>query len=623
MFKLRPLRNGVLLAMGLMATGEAPALTLSQPPAAAPETRVDYESLVADWKRSKALHKIVKLLSSDARVDRDQGKMALARLLTVRPEDADALELAGTVLMGEKKYADAEQSFRRALRSEPDRSGARGKLGTVLLLQGDRSEGEQQLKRTLQEDEHNALALRYLGWLEQQRGNPAAAAGYLEHLVGESAPAEPSELYLTLGQLYNDLHQYGQTLDLLKPYTRVPLRTPALQSAGMLAAEAAIQLEHTIEAQGVIKRLEAALATDDYRIAFLKAGLAKTLKRYGEAARLLEGVVASQPAVAVSARIQLAQVQLAAGQPAKAEEALRQAVAAAPMEQLAAAADYLNGFLIDENRLAEAVDSQRQLAESHPQQPLLAYGLAVLEARDGRPAAAVETLQALLDREPGFVSAYWLASRQAERAGEVERARKLVEQGLARAPKSPEGWVQAAGLTARGGDPAGGIEQLLQGLQELPDNPWLLLELSRLYQAGDDWAQANRYYRQLLRVQPNHVPALAGLAQNLLDADPGSDADRQQAVALARRAHELAEGDPLVADVYGWALLKVEGPTPALAQLEKAAEIAPEEGQIRYHLAMAYARQGREALARQQLEAALDLGVSDRLRRRIEDYLKP
>ncbi len=622
MFK-RLLISSTVLSVGLGVVLPVQALTFTEAPSGVPITGVEFSTQVSDWKRLKALRRIAELLSSDAQVDRDQGKMALARLLTIRPGDADALDLAGTLLMGEKKYKDAEQSFLRALKSEPERTKARAKLGTVLMMQGKLVDGEQQLRRVLQEENSNPLALRYLAWLEQQRGNPSAAVNYLEHLVGDQVPEEPNEVYLVLAELYNDLHLYQDTLALLKPYTKSALDSIALQSAGLLAAEASIQLKRTFEAQSTIKRLEKTLGKSDYRIDFLYAGLAKAQKKYADAEILLKGVIERKPELALSVYIQLAQLYAEWDDPAKAEQALRSAIKISKPEQLSGASGYLTDYLIGQGRAEEALRFQRQLVESHPQQIVLAYSLAELEVKAGNTDKALEILEQLLQREPRFAIAYWLASRQAERLGDSARARALVEKGLSIESKSPEGWVQAAGLDYRGGNRLRGIEKLEQGLRELPTDPWLLFELSQYHQSGGDHDNANRYYRQLIKRQPNHIPALTGLALNLANEEPGTDFGRQQALELAKSAYDLALGDPYVADAYGWALFKVEGAVSALSYLEKAAEDAPQTGEIRYHLAMVYAQQGRDELARRQLQTALELGVDSQLRGQIEAYLKP
>jgi Flp pilus assembly protein TadD len=91
----------------------------------------------------------------------------------------------------------------------------------------------------------------------------------------------------------------------------------------------------------------------------------------------------------------------------------------------------------------------------------------------------------------------------------------------------------------------------------------------------------------------------------LLAADPAS---RDEAVRLAERAHSLAPQSPVVADTLGW-LLYLKGDLPrAEALLAGAAKAAPNIAEVRYHLGVVYAKQGKAPEARRELEASLKAG---------------
>ena len=81
---------------------------------------------------------------------------------------------------------------------------------------------------------------------------------------------------------------------------------------------------------------------------------------------------------------------------------------------------------------------------------------------------------------------------------------------------------------------------------------------------------------------------------------------REEAVELARRAHELAPDNGSITDTYGWILFQRGDVEAALPLLEKAAEQSPNNPEIKFHLAAAYVRKGNEAKASEVIAAALE-----------------
>jgi Flp pilus assembly protein TadD len=98
------------------------------------------------------------------------------------------------------------------------------------------------------------------------------------------------------------------------------------------------------------------------------------------------------------------------------------------------------------------------------------------------------------------------------------------------------------------------------------------------------------------------------LLNNLAYLLGGDPATRDEAALLAERAHALAPQSPVVTDTLGW-ILYLKGDLPrAETLLAAAAKAAPGIAEVRYHLGMVYAKQGKSAEARQELEASLKAG---------------
>jgi tetratricopeptide (TPR) repeat protein len=123
-----------------------------------------------------------------------------------------------------------------------------------------------------------------------------------------------------------------------------------------------------------------------------------------------------------------------------------------------------------------------------------------------------------------------------------------------------------------------------------------------LYQAGNREAAAAAF-EGLLKVAPDDPEALNNVAYTLAE-----DLNRpQEALRYAKRAVELRPRDANVADTLGWVYCLVGDTDNAVGTLVSALQISPNNIAVRYHVAMAYKKQGkmdqakREFLQSQQL----------------------
>lgn len=102
----------------------------------------------------------------------------------------------------------------------------------------------------------------------------------------------------------------------------------------------------------------------------------------------------------------------------------------------------------------------------------------------------------------------------------------------------------------------------------------------------------------------------AGVANNLAYAYQMVGDKRM--VEVGKRAYTLAPNAPAIADTYGWILITSKGDRKlALTLLEKAAQGAPGDPNIRYHLAEAYRLNGKTSDAVRELRTALKVPQFD------------
>lgn len=183
--------------------------------------------------------------------------------------------------------------------------------------------------------------------------------------------------------------------------------------------------------------------------------------------------------------------------------------------------------------------------------------------------AATELLQQRMTAEPeNLVIKYMLVSMLGEMQ-QWDPAEKLSAEALA-AAKSDEDKVLI--LRQRGG---------------------------LLYQAGKHEA-ASKAYEEQLKLSPKDGEAMNNVAYILAE-----DLSRPaEALRYAKRAVELRPRDANVIDTLGWVYYLAGDLDSAVGTLVSALQVSPNNIAARYHVAMAYKKQGKMDLANRELAAA-------------------
>lgn len=130
----------------------------------------------------------------------DQAVTALQKALSLSPGEPEAEALLGWALARSGQLDRALDSIRRVLMADPDNEIARVNLGYVSIQKGMYGEAGEHLRRALglgRDRKATLYALLYMGTLEARRGNPQAAAEWLEKAI-EAGP-NLIEAYYHLG----------------------------------------------------------------------------------------------------------------------------------------------------------------------------------------------------------------------------------------------------------------------------------------------------------------------------------------------------------------------------------------------------------------------------------------
>ncbi|MGA3132718.1 MAG: tetratricopeptide repeat protein [Terracidiphilus sp.] len=229
------------------------------------------------------------------------------------------------------------------------------------------------------------------------------------------------------------------------------------------------------------------------------------------------------------------------------------------------------------------------------------YHFALLLTRDGRFVESLYLIAPLAQRlgdRSELVEAMGLASLRMRYLPEnypPERRERIWLAGKAAlyAAQSPKDFERAdeyaAGLESRYGT-----------------QPEVHYFRGTLYGFEEKNAEAEREYREELKISPDHVPSLDALAG--LDLERS---DLAEAGALARRAVAVDSNDAEGHRLLGRVFFAHGDLHAAVAELEKAKQLAPENPLVRSHLAMVYAKLGQTQEAKAEAAAFLALKNKD------------
>lgn len=217
---------------------------------------------------------------------------------------------------------------------------------------------------------------------------------------------------------------------------------------------------------------------------------------------------------------------------------------------------------------SEMRDELEALARTNPEHFVAFNLLGELQVREENPAAAVKAFENAIDINPRWVVPYMNLARLYRSQGRDDQALAAYEKGK----------------QATDGDPV------------------IVLALGKFYEDHGQLQEARIEYEELMRRTPNALGVANHLAMLLTRSSDDVEA-MDRALELAERFAE--SNNPIYRDTLGWVLLKRGDLDAALPHLEFAAEAAPDNAEIQYHLGMAYKQVGRETDARIHLERAL------------------
>lgn len=535
-----------LLASAHMAKGQhARAAELMQQALAtrdAPEFRTALGlSLLGAGQSASALAELETALQKDPQ--QTQAAVSLVGLYLVKGQPAKALALAEKLAKQQPANAGYHNLLGEARRRNGDEAGARSAFEAasqldprlmppqINLARLDAAAGRfdvasQRLAGLIGRDDKNIDAMLEMAQLQQRRGQPADGQRWLE-----KAAAAADGRDVRPGLALVNLHlQAGHAEAALDPLRRLSSKAP--QNLAVLLAEARVRL---LVADAAAARNTLATAT---RVANYDAPV----------------------------QVEIANLQLAAGNPEGADYSLQKALSSQP--------DYLPAMALQteldlrRGDFAAADTHARQIVQKAPRRAV-GYSLQgdVAMARQ-QPAAAIESYRRAHAAEPSTETVLRLSTALGSQPDGARAALPPLEQ-----------WVKArpADMTAQ---------------RALADGQ---------ARAGQ-FIAARASYELVLKQSPRDARVLNNLANVLMKLkDPG-------ALPMAERAMAADPASADAIDTAGWAAFVAGQPDRALQLLRDARLRAPDNPDIRFHLATVLAQSGRRDEARDEVDAVLQGG---------------
>lgn len=186
--------------------------------------------------------------------------------------------------------------------------------------------------------------------------------------------------------------------------------------------------------------------------------------------------------------------------------------------------------------------------------------------------------------------------------GRSELARSALEKAVA-APADFAGKEEARKhLNILDNKSPGGVAELEAATKQIKNDPLGLLRLGEAYEREGSMAKAAEAYEGALAANPKLGAAALKLAE--LNAGPLKNPDK--ALQLARKARELAPGDPRAEATAGRIALQLKNASWAYSLLQESARQLPNDAAVLHDLAWAAYGLGRVKEGQDAMQRALD-----------------
>jgi tetratricopeptide (TPR) repeat protein len=147
------------------------------------------------------------------------------------------------------------------------------------------------------------------------------------------------------------------------------------------------------------------------------------------------------------------------------------------------------------------------------------------------------------------------------------------------------------------------IDQMKKLLEQEPNDPVALQRIGELYEKQSSWAEAAASYEGAIKLSPSLLTPTIKLAQ--LNAGPLKNGSK--AMTYAKRARELAPGDPKINGLLGNIAFQAGSFDWAYSLLQESMRRLPDDAEVRRGFAWAAYSLGKVTEARQAMQEVLKI----------------
>lgn len=622
----------------------------------------------AQVRAEKALALVPGLV--DAQILRANALAGLSRLeeavaemetaLANDPTRGSSYASLGAIQLIRGKRDEAERAFKQAVSAAPRSPQSHLALANYYLAVGRRDDAEAELKQALAIRPDHLLANRAIAYFYVATGRAAEAEAHLRR-VAEGAPDASGRLALAAyyaaanraADARRELEQVvvanregvvaarlqlaslnfsardfaGTARQLAEVLSREPTNTLALTAQAELEAEQGHLDRALASARTAITSDPRAVAARfaEGRIHLLRRDEVSAQASFNEALRL-------DPRF-VRAKGELARIHLNAGRLDQAEQFAHSVATELPNSADAAA--LLARIHLARGNVARAETALRNVASSAP---AVHVARGFLALRTNNVEAARGAFSRALDANPGHVEALEQLVRLDLTAGLTAEAQARVDAARAKRPADPAVLLLASTTALATNRPADAERYARSALEVDPNNLDAYVSLGRTYASVGRLADATRQFESLAERQPASTALLTalGVLLQMQNKVPEAQANYERALQIDARAAVAANnlawlltehGGNLdralslaqvakaelpsraeVNDTLGWIYCRKGLHSMAIPLIERALASAPDNPSYHYHLGAALVGFGSTSRARLSLERALALG---------------
>jgi tetratricopeptide (TPR) repeat protein len=556
------------------------------------------------------------------------------RAIDLDPKAVDPPYLLGNFYGSRGRFGEAEQQLKNAIQIDPKDPNLRGALARLYLVEGKKDVAEEYVRTAKLDFPDDSRGYRMLGDLYFATGDiDKATAEYAAVFRDHPSDLEGKKNYIQL------LILKGQTDEARTLTNEILAASPQDSDALIARAQLQIQDGHLSEASATLQTVTKNDPQNSVGHYYLGVGLekmgslAQAETEWRDAARLRPDLLQAQRALAGVAmrRGDMVALQQAAeqiihlepGSPdgyalqavsninrrlyAPAEQSIRQAIAVAP--QSAVGYVQMGNLKLVQRQFPEAAKAYQEGLDRDANSIDALRGLINTYVMQGQVDRAIVATNAQIAKAPNSSGFYDLLGTVLFQNKKDWNGAETAFRKSAELDRSNTGALIKLGeVQTASGHADLALATYQQSVQEHPREANFYILMGQLYEARQDWNNAQNSYQKALELKPADPIASNNLANVMVQTGGNVDI----ALSLAQTARRALPDSSDVADTLGWIYYQKGAYQSAIGLLQEAIKLReknniPEDPGIHFHLGLAYQKAGKPELARQQLERVLKL----------------